>query len=268
MHYIFTSNVPAIWLMSLIFTYQHTAFFIIEYHPNHLNFFPFGFYNVFLYWPTVPTEYHLLNVTVLNVLQISHNTPNEILSLWGQQLYIGTGPHFNSPSFPYSCSKCKHSILFCQNIGIWFYYSHPTLLAGVSFQDTSTKSKNLWIIYCPPRTMFWYILVFLFPETLWLFEYHAIWLQHMYESSDNFYAPVHWRVQTYLCSWICETAKYKPTNSDGWVCVVVCAWCWAFYSDLSRTSHRTYQYFITMPISFLLSQHIPYREHNNNGNHG
>jgi len=129
--------------MSLIFTYQHTAFFIIEYHPNHLNFFPFGFYNVFLYWPTVPTEYHLLNVTVLNVLQISHNTPNEILSLWGQQLYIGTGPHFNSPSFPYSCSKCKHSILFCQNIGIWFYYSHPTLLAGVSFQDTSTKSKNL-----------------------------------------------------------------------------------------------------------------------------
>jgi ubiquitin C-terminal hydrolase len=41
----------------------------------------------------------------------------------------------------------------------------------------------------------------------------------------------------------------------------------------SFISKRTYQDFVTMPSSsdtqlFLLSQHIPYREHHNNDNHG
>ena len=43
MHNIFTSNVPAIWLMSLIFTYQHTAFFHYWIPSKSLKIFPIQF---------------------------------------------------------------------------------------------------------------------------------------------------------------------------------------------------------------------------------
>ena len=160
----------------------------------------------------------------------------------------------------------------CQSVDIWFCYSHPTLLAGVILQDTSTKSKNLWIIYCPHKKMFWYILVFSFQkycDLLTIMQYgSSTCLSHQtilmllsIEGSECIY------VLEYV-----KPLKYEPAKSEGWICVVVCAWCWAFCSDLSCTSQRTYQYFVTMPISFetqlfLLSQHLYDREHNN-GNHG
>jgi len=61
----------------------------------------------------------------------------------------------------------------------------------------------------------------------------------MLESSDNFDAPIHWRVQTYLCSWIYETTKY----------------------ELQKVRDEFFLYYVPDAERFVLTYGVTLREH-------
>ena len=83
------------------------------------------------------------------------------------------------------------------------YCCHPSLFAGIRFHDSKTLSKNenTWITdRSSKKQCFSNFSGFFFAQTLWwgttllflqLLEHHAVWLEHLFQSSNILYACVH-----------------------------------------------------------------------------